>query len=106
MANSMSDEQVQARIEELEQEERNLRRDESEAAEADADEKVADDARRLDAIRIELDQLWDYLRQRRALRDAGQDPDSAQLRDPGTVERYSGSARGAIARSASRRACA
>jgi hypothetical protein len=88
MAKSLSDEQLQALIEELEQEERNLRRDESEAAEADANEKVADDARRLDAIRIELDQLWDYLRQRRALRDAGQDPDSAQLRDPGTVERY------------------
>lgn len=88
MAKSLSDEQVQALIEELEQEERNLRRDESEAAEADANQKVADDARRLDAIRIELDQLWDYLRQRRALRDAGQDPDGAQLRDPGTVERY------------------
>lgn len=88
MAKSLSDEQVQALIEELEQEERNLRRDESEAAEADANKKVADDARRLDAIRIELDQLWDYLRQRRALRDAGQDPDGAQLRDPGTVERY------------------
>jgi Protein of unknown function (DUF2630) len=88
MAKSLSDEQVQTRIEELEQEERNLRRDESAAAEADAEEKVADDARRIDAIRIELDQLWDYLRQRRALRDAGQDPDTAQLRDPGTVERY------------------
>jgi Protein of unknown function (DUF2630) len=90
MAKSMSDEQVQAQIEELEQEERNLRRDESEAAEADAEDKVAGDARRLEAIRIELDQLWDYLRQRRALRDAGQDPDTAQLRDPGTVERYLG----------------
>ena len=88
MAKSLSDEQVQTRIEELEQEERNLRRDESAAAEADAEEKVADDARRIDAIRVELDQLWDYLRQRRALRDAGQDPDTAQLRDPGTVERY------------------
>jgi hypothetical protein len=51
---------------------------------------VARDAQRLEAIRIELDQLWDYLRQRRALRDAGQDPDNAQMRDPGTVERYWG----------------
>ena len=83
MAKSLSDEQVQARIEELEQEERKLRRDEGEAAEADADEQVARDAQRLEAIRIELDQLWDYLRQRRALRDAGQDPDNAQMRDPG-----------------------
>jgi alpha-glucosidase len=90
MSKSMSDEQVQARIEELEQEERSLRRDEGEAAEAQADDQVATDASRLEAIRIELDQLWDYLRQRRALRDAGQDPDGAQLRDPGTVERYLG----------------
>lgn len=90
MAKSLSDEQVQARIEELEQEERKLRTDEVEAAEADADDQVARDAQRLEAIRIELDQLWDYLRQRRALRDAGQDPDNAQMRDPGTVERYWG----------------
>ncbi|MGZ4198221.1 MAG: DUF2630 family protein, partial [Solirubrobacteraceae bacterium] len=67
-----------------------LRTDEGEAAEADADDQVARDAQRLEAIRIELDQLWDYLRQRRALRDAGQDPDNAQIRDPGTVERYWG----------------
>jgi uncharacterized protein DUF2630 len=90
MAKSVTDEQVQAKIEELEQEERRLRTDESEAAEADADDQVARDAQRLEAIRIELDQLWDYLRQRRALRDAGQDPDNAQIRDPGTVERYWG----------------
>ena len=90
MATSMNDEQVQERIEELEREERKLRTDESEAAEAHADEQVSRDAQRLEAIRIELDQLWDYLRQRRALRDAGQDPDNAQIRDPGTVERYWG----------------
>ena len=90
MAKSVSDEQVQALIEELEQEERKLRTDEGEAAEAHADDQVARDAQRLEAIRIELDQLWDYLRQRRALRDAGQDPDNAQMRDPGTVERYWG----------------
>ena len=90
MPKSVSDEQVQAKIEELEQEERRLRADEGEAAEADADDQVARDAQRLEAIRIELDQLWDYLRQRRALRDAGQDPDNAQMRDPGTVERYWG----------------
>jgi hypothetical protein len=90
MAKSMSDEQVQARIEELEGEEHKLRTDEGEAAEADADDQVERDAQRLEAIRIELDQLWDYLRQRRALRDAGQNPDNAQMRDPGTVERYWG----------------
>jgi hypothetical protein len=89
MADPMSDEQVQARIEELEQEERRLRRDEGEARPAEGD-RVAADAERLDALRVELDRLWDYLRQRRALRDAGQDPDSAEMRDAGTVERYLG----------------
>jgi hypothetical protein len=90
MSKPLDDEQVQARIEELEEEERRLRGDEREAAEAAEDDQVATDAQRLEAVRIELDQLWDYLRQRRALRDAGKDPDGAQMRDPGTVERYLG----------------
>jgi hypothetical protein len=90
MPKPLNDEQVQARIEELEQEERRLRRDEGDAAAARADDQVAADAQRLEAVRVQLDQLWDYLRQRRALRDAGQDPDGAQMRDPDTVERYWG----------------
>jgi hypothetical protein len=88
MAKPMSDEQVQARIEELEAEERSLRRDESEAGATD--ERVAADAERLEEVRVCLDRLWDYLRQRRALRDAGRDPDEAELRDARTVERYLG----------------
>ncbi|MDX6691669.1 MAG: hypothetical protein QOG15_3126 [Solirubrobacteraceae bacterium] len=87
---TLNDEQVQARIEKLEQEERSLRSDESEAAQHERPDKVAADADRLAAIRVELDQLWDYLRQRRALRDAGADPDGAQMRDKNTVERYLG----------------
>jgi Protein of unknown function (DUF2630) len=90
MPKPLNDEQVQARIEELEQEERRLRRDEGDAAAARADDQVAADAQWLEAVRVQLDQLWDYLRQRRALRDAGQDPDGAQMRDPDTVERYWG----------------
>jgi hypothetical protein len=86
----LNDEQAQARIEELEQEERRLRHDEGEAAALPGNSRVAADADRLEAVRIELDQLWDYLRQRRALRDAGQDPNRAEMRDPGTVERYLG----------------
>jgi len=35
-----------------------------------------------------LDQCWDLLRQRRALRESGQDPDAAHVRDPEVVERY------------------
>src|SRR5436190_1197878 len=37
---------------------------------------------------IRLDQCWDLLRQRRALREAGRDPDVAQVRDPNVVENY------------------
>jgi hypothetical protein len=43
---------------------------------------------RLRAVEIELDQSWDLLRQRRALRAAGQDPDKAQVRSPDIVEKY------------------
>ncbi len=46
------------------------------------------DLARLEAVEIELDQYWDLLRQRRARRDAGQDPGAAQLRDAQTVEHY------------------
>jgi hypothetical protein len=88
MSERLSDEQAQARIEQLEEEERRLRSDEQDTAAHGRG--VAADAQRLDALRIELDQLWDYLRQRRALRDAGRDPDGAEMRDPGTVERYLG----------------
>ena len=51
---------------------------------------VSQDAGRLAEIKVELDQLWDLLRQRRALRDAGRNPDDARMRDAGTVERYLG----------------
>ena len=47
-----------------------------------------DERQRLDTLEVSLDQLWDLLRQRRARRAAGLDPDDAQLRDPGTVEGY------------------
>jgi hypothetical protein len=90
MPKPLTDEQAQARIEELEQEERSLRSDETEAAHHEGRERIVADAARLEAVRVELDQLWDYLRQRRALRDAGRDPDGAQMRDARTVERYLG----------------
>jgi hypothetical protein len=47
----------------------------------------ADDAR-LKAVEVALDQCWDLLRQRRAKRHAGQDPDQAHVRDAATVEGY------------------
>ena len=86
----MNDDQVQARIEELEREEQRLRSDEQALADTAGTERLAADASRLEEVRVELDRLWDYLRQRRALRAAGQDPDGAQMRDARTVERYLG----------------
>lgn len=44
----------------------------------------------LRAIETELDQCWDLLRQRRALRDSGGDPREATLRPAEEVEGYSG----------------
>jgi hypothetical protein len=86
----MDDAQIEARIEELEHEEQRLRKDEEAQADAGHTEAVGEDAGRLAAIKVELDQLWDLLRQRRALRSAGRNPDDATLRDPDTVERYLG----------------
>ena len=82
----MSDETITARIENLVAEEHELRNRE-EADANDVDSLEADQAR-LRGLEVELDRCWDLLRQRRALRDAGADPDDAQARDPGTVERY------------------
>jgi hypothetical protein len=52
---------------------------------------VAAPARELERLRqieLELDQCWDFLRQRRARRSAGQDPDQASERPQGVVEKY------------------
>ena len=43
---------------------------------------------RLEAIKIELDQCWDLLRQREARREFGQDPNDAKVRSPSVVEGY------------------
>lgn len=49
-----------------------------------------DQVKRLQRVEVELDQCWDLLRQRRAKREFGRDPDEAQTRDVGTVEGYEG----------------
>jgi hypothetical protein len=82
----MSDESITARIERLVAEEKELRGREQE--DRDDDDSLEDDRERLRAVEVELDQCWDLLRQRRARRDAGQDPDSAATRGPEIVERY------------------
>jgi len=86
----MDDQAIRTRIEELEEEERGLRADERRAADADQRDDLAADRERLAAIKVDLDRLWDLLRQREARRNAGQDPDDAQIRDAGTVEGYLG----------------
>ena len=46
------------------------------------------DRDRLQALEVQLDQCWDLLRQRRARRHAGQDPDEAAARPSDVVEHY------------------
>ena len=48
----------------------------------------ADELTRLRETEVALDQCWDLLRQRRARRHAGQDPDDAAVRPEGVVEGY------------------
>jgi hypothetical protein len=45
---------------------------------------------RLDQINVELDRCWDLLRQRRALREFGRNPDEAEVRPAKIVENYRG----------------
>jgi hypothetical protein len=82
----MSDESIGTRIERLVAEEHDLRQ--REQADRAADDALEADRERLRAVEVELHRCWDLLRQRRALRDAGADPDAAQVRDSRTVERY------------------
>ena len=46
------------------------------------------DRQKLAKIQVELDQCWDLLRQRRALRATGGDPNMAQVRPPKVIENY------------------
>jgi hypothetical protein len=82
----MSDESIAARIEQLVTQEQDLRR--RERADSSDTDALEGDKEQLRAVEVELDRCWDLLRQRRALRDAGTDPDQAQVRDADTVEKY------------------
>jgi hypothetical protein len=46
------------------------------------------DRERLAKLKVELDQCWDLLRQRWALREFGEDPDKAKVRPAKIVENY------------------
>ena len=77
----MSDQTILDHIGSLIEEEHRLKNDPAPAAEADA---------RIRHLEEQLDQCWDLLRQRRAKREFGGDPDQAQVRDVKTVEGYVG----------------
>jgi hypothetical protein len=75
----MDDGPIMQRIRDLVEEERRLY----------SDDRLTDDEReRRDRLRVELDQCWDLLRQRRALREFGGNPDAARPRPPEVVEGY------------------
>ncbi len=78
----MDDAELVRRIGELAEEERRL--EDSHAG----DRLSEDEAGRLRSLELALDQCWDLLRQRRARRDAGQDPDAVALRPEQVVEHY------------------
>ena len=78
----MDDAQIHSSIEQLVAEEHELW--EREAAGTATDE----DRQRLASLKVSLDQFWDLLRQRRALRESGGDPDAAHVRTTDVVEGY------------------
>lgn len=78
----MNDDQIHGRIEELVAAEHELWEREGRGEASDTDRN------RLQTIGVSLDQCWDLLRQRRALREAGLDQEVARARDPEVVEGY------------------
>ena len=76
----MSDQTILAHISSLIDEEHKLR----------SAETPQESGERLKQLEVELDQCWDLLRQRRAKREFGENPETATPRDPGTVEGYIG----------------
>ncbi len=78
----MADDEIHERIEQLVAEEHELYERGAQGGLSDKEH------RRLESIQVGLDQAWDLLRQRRALREAGRDPTAARVRDPDVVEGY------------------
>jgi hypothetical protein len=78
----MDDSQIHGTIEQLVAEEHELWEREASGNAGDGDRQ------RLQQLKVSLDQCWDLLRQRRALRGADRDPDAADIRRPEVVEGY------------------
>jgi len=79
----MDDREIMQRIGELVDEEHALLHQGEQQTRLEPSERE-----RLRALQVEVDQLWDLLRQRRGRRHAGVDPDGARLRSASTVEGY------------------
>jgi len=80
MAKSDKDASVLAHIEKLVGEEHKLFEKKG--------EHTKDEAKRLAQVQTELDQCWDLLRQRRALREFGDDPSKAKARPADVIKKY------------------
>jgi hypothetical protein len=78
----VDDRDITARISELVAEEHRMER--THVGQALSEEEQA----RMTALSVELDRCWDLLRQRRARREMGQDPNEAQVRPDRVVEGY------------------
>jgi hypothetical protein len=79
----MQDNEILSRIKQLVAEEHELRSKLSDGTLSSEEENA-----RVRELEVALDQCWDLLRQRRARRDAGEDPDAAGVRPAGQVENY------------------
>lgn len=79
----MDDTELLHRIESLVNEEHHLTQRGEEEGGLSSDERE-----RMKALEVSLDQCWDLLRQRRARRSAGLNPDEAKARDEAIVEHF------------------
>lgn len=78
----MDEQDILARISALVEEEQALRENSS------PEHEQGPDRARLKRVEEDLDQCWDLLRQRRAKRQYGENPDDAQVRPVQQVEGY------------------
>ena len=79
MENDKQDSSVMAHIKSLTEKEEHLY-----GKESLSDEEIRD----MQKVKSELDQYWDLLRQRRAFRDAGEDPERAKMRSSEHIKNY------------------
>jgi len=77
----MDNQDLLERIQSLVEEEHRLR-------DANPEDANGDHSARLAQLEAQLDQCWDLLRQRRAKKDAGENPDDAAARPVNEVEGY------------------